>query len=318
MKSRSLLARLLAPPAVGLVLFAGLGALRLSADSTPPPGAQRHFASAEEAAQALAAAAKSDDRAALDALFGPDVKELLSGDPKQDALEMGAFGRSISLYSHLSRRDSDHFILNVGDQNWPFPIPIVRSGDTWYFDTLAGKDEVVNRRVGEDEVIAIGVCRTYLAAQHEYASEDRDGSGVLKYAQLLRSTPKAKDGLSWPAAAGEEPSPFGPLVAQARAEGYGGKTVEGQSTPFHGYQFKILTAQGPSAPGGSFSYLINGNMIAGFGLVAYPAHWGESGVMTFIVNQWGKVYQANLGADSAAIAAAMTAFDPDSSWQAVP
>jgi len=246
------------------------------------------------------------------------VKELLSGDPKQDALELAAFSRSISLYAHLSKRDSDHFVLNVGAQNWPLPIPIVRSGGSWYFDTLAGKDEVINRRVGEDEAIAIGVCRTYVLAQREYASEDREGSGVLKYAQLLRSSPQAKDGLYWPVGETEEPSPFGPLVAQARAEGYGGKTVEGQSTPFHGYQFKILTAQGAAAPGGAFSYLINGNMVAGFALVAYPAHWGESGVMTFIVNQWGKVYQANLGADTAAIAAAMTEFDPDSGWQPVP
>jgi len=304
--------------AAALVLVSGLGISPLSADSAPPPGTQRHFASPEDAVKALADAAKAGDRAALDALFGPGVKDLLSGDPKQDALEVAAFSRSISLYSHLSRKDRDHVVLNVGDQNWPFPIPIVQSGGGWYFDTLAGKDEIINRRVGEDEALAIGVCRTYVMAQREYAGEDRDGSGLLKYAQLLRSSPKAKDGLYWPAAPGEDASPFGPLVAEARAEGYGGKTVEGRSTPFHGYQFKILTAQGPAAPGGAFSYLINGNMIAGFALVAYPAHWGESGVMTFVVNQWGKVYQANLGSDSAAIASQMTEFDPDSSWQAVP
>jgi hypothetical protein len=318
MKSHCLLARPLALGAVALVLLCGIGAPRLGADSPAPAGAQLRFSSPEEAVKALAAAAKSGDRAGLDALFGPDVKELLSGDPKQDAIELAAFSRSISLYSHLSRRDSDHFVLNVGAQNWPLPIPIVRTGGTWYFDTQSGKDEVINRRVGEDEGIAIGVCRTYVVAQREYSSEDRDESGVLKFAQQLRSSPQAKDGLYWPVAANEEPSPFGPLVAEARAEGYGGKTVEGKSTPFHGYTFKILTAQGASAPGGAFSYLINGNMIAGFALVAYPAHWGESGVMTFIVNQWGKVYQANLGADSAAIASAMTEFDPDSTWSPVP
>jgi hypothetical protein len=318
MKSHRLPARPLALGAVALILLCGFGAARLSADSPAPAGTQLRFSSPEEAVKALAAAAKSGDRAGLDALFGPDVKELLSGDSKQDALEVASFSRSISLYSHLSRKDSDHFVLNVGAQNWPLPIPIVRSAGTWYFDTQSGKEEVINRRVGEDEGIAIGVCHTYVLAQREYASEDRDGSGVLKFAQLLRSSPQAKDGLYWPVEANEEPSPFGPLVAEARAEGYGGKTVEGRSTPFHGYMFKILTAQGASAPGGAFSYLINGNMIAGFAFVAYPAHWGESGVMTFIVNQWGKVYQANLGADSAAIASAMTEFDPDSTWSLVP
>jgi len=318
MKSRFCLARPLTLGAAALALLAGLAAPRLRADPPPPAGTQLHFPSPKAAVKALEAAAKAGDRTALDALFGPDVKELLSGDPKQDALELAAFSRSISLYAHLSKRDSDHFVLNVGAQNWPLPIPIVRAGGTWYFDTLAGKDEVINRRVGEDEAITIGVCRTYVLAQREYASEDRDGNGVLKYAQLLRSSPQAKDGLYWPAGETEEPSPLGPLVAQARAEGYAGKMVKGQPTPFHGYEFKILTAQGAAAPGGAFSYLINGNMVAGFALVAYPAHWGESGVMTFIVNQWGKVYQANLGADSAAIAAAMTEFNPHSGWQPVP
>jgi hypothetical protein len=171
--------------------------------------------------------------------------------------------------------------------------------------------------VGEDEFTAIGVCRTYVQAQREYASEDRDGSGVFKYAMNIRSTPGTKDGLYWHAEASEEQSPFGPLVAEARAEGYGRKTSEGAPQPFHGYLFKILSAQGQSAPGGAYSYVINGNMVAGFALVAYPAHWGESGVMTFIVNQWGKVYEANLGEKSADIAAAMTDFDPDSSWTPV-
>lgn len=318
MKSRLSLARLLVLGAATLALFWDPVVHSLRADSPPPPGAQLRFASPQEAVTALAAAAKSGDRKTIDALFGPEAKELLSGDPKQDALELAAFSHAISLYSHLSRKDHDRFVLNVGAQNWPVPIPIVRSGGTWYFDTLAGKDEIINRRVGEDEAIAIGVCRTYVLAQREYASEDHDGSGVLKFAQLLRSSSDAKDGLYWPVAAGEEPSPFGPLVAEARAEGYGGKTVEGQSSPFHGYRFRILTAQGASAPGGAFSYLINGNMVAGFALVAYPAHWGESGVMTFVVNQWGKVYQANLGDQSAAAASAMTDFDPDASWSAVP
>src|SRR5208282_541849 len=182
------------------------------------------------------------------------------------------------------------------------------------FDTAAGKDEVLNRRIGEDEINAIGVCRVYVQAQREYASEDRDGTGMYKFAQRIRSSTGARDGLYWPVAQGGEPSPFGPLVADAHAEGYGGKTAEGSPQPFKGYRFRILTAQGPSAPGGAYSYIINGNMIAGFALVAYPAHWGESGVMTFIVNQWGKVYECNLGEQSADAAEAMVSFVLDEGW----
>ncbi len=301
--------------AAALSLLAGAGA---SLGAETPAAAQLRFKSPEEAVKALVAATKTADSAALDALFGPDVKELLSGDPRQDALELAAFSTSVGRYAHLSRKADDRYVLNIGEQNWPLPIPIVMKDGTWFFDTLAGKDEIINRRVGEDETTAIGVCRTYVQAQREYAAQDRDGSGVLKFAQHIKSTPGAKDGLYWPASADDEQSPFGPLVAEAHAEGYGGKTPEGQPQPFHGYRFRILTAQGASAPGGAYDYVINGNMIAGFALVAYPAHWNESGVMTFIVNQWGKVYQANLGEHSEEIAKAMTVFDPDSSWTFVP
>ncbi|HZL45482.1 MAG TPA: DUF2950 domain-containing protein [Opitutaceae bacterium] len=289
----------------------------LRADSTGPAGSPRQFSSPEEAVKALVAATQAGDQPTVYAIFGPEVKELLSGDPKQDALEFARFARLVGQFSRLVQKADDRFVLNLGDQNWPFPIPLVKKDGAWFFDTAAGKEEIVNRRIGEDELIAIGVCRTYLAAQREYASEDRAGDGVLKFAQKLRSTPGQKDGLYWPAAPDEDPSPFGPLIAEVRAEGYGGKTAEGEPQPFHGYRFKILTAQGASAPGGAYNYIINGNLIAGFALVAYPEHWGESGVMTFIVNQWGKVYERNLGAQSADIAAAMTDFDPDQDWKAV-
>jgi hypothetical protein len=301
-----------------LALLSGAGSMRLAADTPAGAVPQPHYASPEKVVKALEVAAKARDRAAVDVLFGPAVKELLSGDPRQDALEFEVFAKSVGQYSHLTQKADDRYILNIGAQNWPLPIPIVRSEGTWYFDTLAGKDEIINRRVGEDETTAIGVCRTYVQAQREYGAEDRDGSGVLKFAQQLKSAPNAKDGLYWPASAGEEQSPFGPLVAEAHAEGYGGKTAGGQPRPFKGYLFKILTSQGASAPGGAFNYVINGNLIAGFALVAYPAHWGESGVMTFMVNQWGKVYQANLGDQSAEIASEMTEFDPDSSWTLLP
>jgi hypothetical protein len=263
------------------------------------------------------AATKAGDHATIDAIFGPEAKDLLSGDPKQDAIEFATFAQLIEQFSQLVQKADDRFVLNLGDQNWPFPIPLVKKDGAWFFDTAAGKEEIVNRRIGEDELIAIGVCRTYLAAQREYASEDRAGDGVLRFAQKLRSSPGQKDGLYWPAAPDEDPSPFGPFIAEVHAEGYGGKTAEGQPQPFHGYRFRILTAQGASAPGGAYDYIINGNMIAGFALVAYPAYWGESGVMTFVVNQWGKVYERNLGPESADLAAAMTDFDPDQDWTAV-
>jgi hypothetical protein len=303
--------------AATLAFVAGAAVPPLRADPTVPTGSPRQFSSPEEAVNALVAATKAGDHAAVGAIFGPEVKDLLSGDPKQDAIEFAAFAKLIGQFSQLVQKADDRFVLNLGDQNWPFPIPLVKKEGAWFFDTPAGKQEIVNRRIGEDELIAIGVCRTYLAAQREYASEDRAGDGVLKFAQKLRSTPGQKDGLYWPAAPDEDPSPFGPFIAEVHAEGYGGKTAEGQPQPFHGYLFRILTAQGASAPGGAYDYIINGNMIAGFALVAYPAHWGESGVMTFVVNQWGKVYQRNLGAQSADLAVAITAFDPDEDWEAV-
>lgn len=301
----------------GIVLVIGAALTARAVDSSGPLGAPRHFSSPKEAVKALVEATKAGDRATVDAIFGADVKDLLSGDPKQDALEFAAFARSLGQFSQLARKADDRFVLNLGDQNWPFPIPLVKKDGVWFFDTAAGKEEIVNRRIGEDELAAIGVCRTYLTAQREYASEDRTGDGVLKFAQKLRSTPDHKDGLYWPATADEDPSPFGPLIAEVHAEGYGGKTADGEPQPFHGYRFKILTAQGASAAGGAFNYVINGNMIAGYALVAYPAHWGESGVMTFIVNQWGRVYECNLGENSAEIAAALTEFDPDQNWTPV-
>ena len=306
--------RTLASAAALLALLALSAGPRLRADTGNAAGLQRRFDSPEEAVKALADATKAGDRAAVDAIFGPEAKDLLSGDPKQDAIEFAAFAKSVGRFSRLIKKADDRFVVDIGDQDWPMPIPLVRRDGKWLFDTAAGKDEILSRRICEDEFTAIGVCRTYVQAQLEYASEDRDASGMFKYAMKLRSTPGAKDGLYWHAAAGEEQSPLGPLVAEARAEGYGRKTTEGDPQPFHGYLFKVLSGQGEAAPGGAYSYVINGNLIAGFALVAYPAHWGESGVMTFIVNQWGKVYECNLGDKSAEIASAMTDFNPDANW----
>jgi hypothetical protein len=301
--------------AATLVLAACGTSLLVGADAgTASP---QRFGSPEEAVKAPTSAAKSGDRAAVDAIFGADVKDLLSGDPRQDSIEFASWAKAIGQFRRLVRKTDDRYVLNIGAEDWPMAVPLVNKDGAWFFDTAAGKDEALNRRIGKDELAVIGVCRTYVQAQREYASEDRDGSGVFDYAQMLSSTPGKKDGLYWPAAPNEEQSPFGPLVAQARAEGFGGKTAEGKPQPYYGYRFKILTAQGPSAPGGAYNYVINGNMIAGFALVAYPEHWGESGVMTFIVNQWGKVFERNLGSQSAELGAAMTDFDPEDGWTVV-
>jgi hypothetical protein len=306
--------------AICAVVLWGGSPLSLQADEPPAAtnGQARAFASPEAATQALLAATKAKDKTAIHEIFGPQAHELLtSGDPVQDKAEFASFAKAIAQMCNLVRKGDDRIVLYIGAENWPFPIPLVKKDGRWFFDTAAGKDEIINRRIGEDEITAIGVCRTYVEAQREYASEDRAGDGVLKYAQKLMSTPGKKDGLYWEPAENEGLSPFGPLVAEAREEGYGQNHQKGRHQPFHGYLFKILTAQGAAAPGGPYNYIINGNMIAGFALIAYPAHWGESGIMTFIVNQNGMVYQCNLGEKSTDLAAAITEFNPDSQWTAV-
>jgi hypothetical protein len=215
-------------------------------------------------------------------------------------------------------KESDNKItLEVGTNNWPYPIPLVKTNGQWHFDTAAGKEEMINRHIGKDELCAIGVCRTYVTAQRQYASANPASSEVVSYAQHFKSTPGKKDGLYWPVTEGEAASPFGPLVAEAHAEGYVTRKNAGPH-PFHGYYFKILTRQGEAAPGGKMNYLREGNLTGGFALVAYPEHWDQSGIMTFIVNQDGKVYQRNLGDKTSRIAAAMKEYNPDSNWTLVP
>jgi hypothetical protein len=209
--------------------------------------------------------------------------------------------------------------LAIGADGWPFPIPLVKQEGKWFFDTDAGKQEVLARRIGRDEIGAINVCTAYVAAQREYASEDRMGDGVLAYAQILHSTPGKHDGLFWPSKPGEELSPFGPLIAEAHVEGYHhtAKMLNDEQAPYHGYYFKILTNQGKHAPGGAYNYIINGRMIAGFALIAWPAEWGNTGVMTFIVNQQGKVYQKNFGASTFDIVRDITTYAPNDTWTPV-
>jgi hypothetical protein len=280
---------------------------------------QKHFSSPEDALKGLVEAVKAQDRAALDQIFGPSAKDLRSSDEVQAAAEFKEFAKRVAEKTSLVKENDSRVIIYIGNENWPFPIPLAKTNGQWFFDTEAGKEEILNRRIGEDELTAILVCRTYVKAQREYVLKDWNGDGVLAYAKKLRSDPAKKDGLFWRHAPGESVSPLGELVAQARVEGYK-KTrslFKEQPVPFHGYYFKILTEQGEHAPGGKYNYIINGNMVGGFGLVAFPSSWGKSGVMTFIVNQQGKVFQKNLGSDTLKTAQEMQAYDPDETWTSV-
>lgn len=277
---------------------------------------QKLFSTPEDALKGLVEAVKAGDKTALDQIFGPSSKDLRSTDEVQAAAEFEEFTRHVAEKTSLVKENDSKVIVHIGNENWPFPIPLVKTNGQWFFDAEAGKEEVLNRRIGEDELTAILVCRAYVKAQREYVLKDWDGDGILAYAQKLRSDPGKKNGLFWRHAPGEAVSPLGELVAQARIEGYKkGKSVfKEQPMPFHGYYFKVLTKQGAHAPGGKYDYIVNGNMVGGFGLVAFPSNWGKSGVMAFIVNQQGKVFQKNLGPDTLKTAQDMDTYEPDETW----
>ncbi len=277
---------------------------------------QKTFSSAEEAVKAAMAAAKNNDDKELLAIFGPTAKELLfSGDAVADRERRAQF---LAAYDEKNRlaTEGGNTILIVGKQEWPFPIPVVKKGQTWVFDTEKGRQEILNRRIGANELFTIQTCLAIVDAQREYAIRYHDGdkSGLLEYAQKFASDPGKRNGLYWETKAGEPESPLGPMVAEARGEGYQRKPA-GTPIPYHGYYYRILTAQGKNAPGGAYSYLVKGKMIGGFAVVAYPAEYENSGVMTFIVNYEGKVFQKNLGKNSVAIAKAMKEYNPDSTWK---
>ncbi len=274
---------------------------------------QRTFATPEAAVDALVAALKANDEAALAAIFGDKHKELVdSGDAAQNAAARAKASEALAAFRVLDSRGEDRRVLLMGVNAWPMPIPLVRVGGAWRFATEEGVEELINRRIGHNENSAIEVLRAYVDAQRQYASTDRDGDGVLQYAQKLASTTGKHDGLYWPAdaAKGEEESPFGPLIAASSAYLKGHK--EGDA--YRGYHFRILTRQGKSAAGGAYSYVINGRMIAGFAMVAFPAEYGVSGVMTFVVSHNGKVFQKDLGKNSGKVGAAMASFDPGAGW----
>ena len=277
---------------------------------------EERFNSPQAAVDALKAAVEARDTNALRTIFGPAAHGLVSVDVVEAAEERELFMDRVKEKVKLVAESDSQQELQLGTDGWPFPIPLVKQEGQWHFDVEAGKEEVLNRRIGANELGAIQVCHAYVQAQREYASVDRNGDEVLEYAQHLRSTPDTHDGLYWSRRMGDEPSPLGPLVAQARVEGYRKQTkiLTDEQSPYHGYYFRILTQQGKHAPGGKYNYIINGHMIAGFALVAWPAEWGNTGVMTFIVNQRGKVYQKNLGPKTSSIAKAINTYDPDNTW----
>jgi hypothetical protein len=295
------------------ILSANLQAAEQIEAPQKPVVAQRLFASPDEAAKALQAAAEAKDKAALREIFGPEIDGLLTGDDVQDANNAQRFAAALAQGCKPMPEGEDKIIFEVGTNEWPMAIPLVKADGQWHFDTAAGMEELINRHIGKDELHAIGVCRAYVAAQRQYASANPEAGGGVNYAQKFKSTPGKKDGLYWPAAANEPASPFGPLVADAHAEGYGRHKGAGPH-PFHGYYFRILTRQGKAAPGGKMNYLSHGSLTGGFALVAYPEHWDQSGIMTFIVNQDGKVFQRNLGEKTSRIAGKMKEYNPDSEW----
>lgn len=300
--------RVLARIVTVLAAFAALLAV-------PAAFAQKTFSSPEDAVAALVAATRAEDNKALLAVLGQNAKSIVqSGDPVADRAGRERFNKSFDEANKLERQGDDKATLSVGKDNWPFPIPVVKKAKGWQFDAKQGEEEILNRRIGRNELAVIQVVQAYVDAQREYYTADPDKDKLLQYAQKFGSTKGKRDGLYYPTAAGEPPSPLGSLVARARAAGY--KPGEGpKPAPYYGYYYRILKAQGKHAPGGAYDYVVRGNMIGGFALVAYPAKYANSGVMSFIVNQDGVVYQKDLGPNTASIASRMTKFDPDESWK---
>ena len=273
--------------------------------------AQQTYKTPQAAVDALVAAAKADDEQAALAVFGKAGEDIISsGDKVSDDAIRKRFVESYDAKHQIAMDGDAKATLVIGQNDYPFPVPLVRKAGLWSFDTEAGRREVLVRRIGRNELNAIQTSLAYVDAQDEYAAKDR-GAGVGVYAQRLVSEPDKKNGLYWPTAAGEEESPLGELFAAASKQGY--RAGEGR-TPYHGYYYKILTKQGPSAPGGAHDYVVNGKMIGGFALVAYPAEYRNSGVMTFLVNYDGTVYQKDLGRDTTALAEEMTTYNPDKTW----
>ena len=287
-------------------------AIALTAAAQSPTA--RTFSSAEDAVKALFETVKKGDVDALLAIFGTDGKELLaSSDPDTARMNRQVFSVAAKEQWHLADADANHKTLIVGNENWPFPVPLVKDANGWRFDSVAGKEEIIARRIGQNELAAIETVRAYVTAQRRYAAEGHDGNPSGVFATLFQSDPGKQNGLYWPVTHGQKRSPLGDLLAKAADE----RAAAVEHTPFHGYYFKILGAQGRAAKGGAKQYIVKGKMTGGFALVAWPAQYDVSGVMTFIVNQDGIVSQKDLGPESDAAARKMTSYNPDASWQQV-
>jgi hypothetical protein len=277
--------------------------------------AQQAFKTPDEAASALVSAAKTGDMKAFATVLGPDGDDIVSsGDEVADATTRQKFVAAYDAKHQIAMEGDNKAIMVIGQEDFPLPIPLVRKDGMWRFDTAAGRDEILARRIGKNELDAIQASLAYVDAQNEYADKDRTGAGKGIYAQHFVSSPGKKDGLYWPDVQGNDASPLGEFFAEAAKQGY---RVGGGRTPYHGYYYKILTKQGAAAPDGELEYVVRGKMIGGFALVAYPAEYGNSGVMTFIVSHNGQVYQKDLGPHTARLAERMTSFNPNETWKKV-
>ena len=278
---------------------------------------QKVFATGERGVNAFVKALRENNKEELLAIFGTDANELVSsGDEVADRQRREMFVKAYDEQNSIAP-EGDKLVLIVGKNAWPFPIPLVKQEGQWVFDTAAGKEEILNRRIGRNELDTIQVMLAIIDAEREYAMKSHDSNGLLVYAQKFKSDPGKKNGLYWETKEGEEPSPLGLFAAKAKEEGYFGEKPSEKPQPYHGYFYRILTAQGTNAPGGAFDYIVNGKMIGGFAVVAYPAEYGNSGVMTFIVNHDGVVYQKDLEEDTEKESQAIKLFDPDKTWAKV-
>lgn len=275
------------------------------------------FATEDDAGNALLTAAKSGDRDTLLSIFGPDAKDVIfSGDAVQDKNNANKFSTEYGVMHRWRKAADGSEILVVGADNFPFPVPLKKNAQgQWFFDTAAGKEEILNRRVGRNELATIAACRAAADAQHEYFSKVREGANTRQYAQKFISDPGKQNGLYWSSADGQQQSPLGPLAAFATSEGYSVKPDA--HVPFHGYYFHMLTGQSSNAPGGAKQYVKDGKLVGGFAFVAYPAQYRNSGVMTFVINQDGVLFEKDLGQTTVATAAAMSEFDPGAGWTPV-
>ncbi len=293
-----------------------LGLLAFLLPACSRPSDRTRFNTPDDAAKALLAALETNNTTGLTTIFGPNAEQdLSSGDPVSDRHDRQVIALAMRQSWKWVPSGADRSELVIGDEQWPMPIPLVKAGSGWEFDTDAGKDEILSRRIGRNELRVIDLCRAYVLIQREYASQPRDGKRAGLYAQRLRSEPGRQNGLYWEVGPGERNSPLGDLAAKATTEGY--DENRNPSTPFYGYYFRVLTAQGPSAKGGAQDYVVNGEMSGGFGLIAYPAEYGRSGIMTFMVNQDGVVYESDLGEETSKAAPELKAFNPDAAWAEV-